>query len=401
MKIELHILQNFPPANLNRDDTGSPKDCEFGGVRRARISSQCRKRSIRTSPVFRETLGENIAIRTKQSHGPLAKRLVEKHGFDADEARALAEGLVGKMLGWDEAKERTKVLFYVGYDELERLAALIAENADTLHEALQAVRALGDDASKKEKETAKKTLDDAFGGLVKTFTKETQDHVRAVDIALFGRMLAEVPGMNIDAACQVAHALSTNKVDMDFDYFTAVDDLNPKEETGAGMIGTTGFNSACFYSYALIDADQLAANLNGDRALALEGVRAFLKAALHAIPTGKQNSFAAQTPPSLFMAVVRENGAMPWSLANAFVKPVRGPRREEDLSLIAKSVQALDAHWGELVDMYGDDGTHCFVKAARDVDVLDELSGNRVPTAQAVIDRVSETLAPWSREVTA
>ncbi|QXD16411.1 type I-E CRISPR-associated protein Cas7/Cse4/CasC [Rhodocaloribacter litoris] len=401
MKIELHILQNFPPANLNRDDTGSPKDCEFGGVRRARISSQCRKRSIRTSPVFQETLGENIAIRTKQSDKPLAKRLVEKHGFDEDEARKLARGLVGKMLGWDEAKQCTKVLFYVGYDELDRLAELIHEHVDTLREALQAIEALGDDASKKEREAAEKAYDTALGELVKAFTKETRDHIRAVDIALFGRMLAEVPGMNIDAACQVAHAISTNKVDMDFDYFTAVDDLNPKEETGAGMIGTTGFNSACFYSYALIDADQLAANLNGDRALAVEGIKAFLKAALHAIPSGKQNSFAAQTPPSLFMAVVRENGAMPWSLANAFVEPVRGPRREGDPGLVEASVRALDEHWASLAEMYGTEGTHCFVKVARDVDVLKHLAGARVETARAVIDAVAERLAPWSREVAA
>lgn len=401
MKVELHILQNFPPANLNRDDTGSPKDCEFGGVRRARISSQCRKRSIRTSPVFRETLGEHIAIRTKQSDKPLADRLIKKYGFDKEEAHALSQGLVEQMLGWDAAKARTSVLFYVGYDELDRLAELIHENADTLREALNAVRALGEDTPKKEREATEKALEEAYSDIVKTFTNEAQDHVRAVDIALFGRMLAEVPGMNIDAACQVAHALSTNKVDMDFDYFTAVDDLNPKEETGAGMIGTTGFNSACFYSYALIDAEQLAANLNGDRGLAVEGIRAFLKAALYAIPTGKQNSFAAQTPPSLFMAVVRENGAMPWSLANAFVRPVRGPRRDGEPSLVEASVRALDEHWASLADMYGTAGTHCFVKVARDADVLGHLAGARVATAQAVIDRVIELLTPWSEEVTA
>ena len=396
MKIELHTLQNFPPANLNRDDTGSPKDCEFGGVRRGRISSQCRKRSIRTSGVFKQHLGEHIAIRTKQSNKPLAERLVARHGFDEEEAQELARAIVEQMLGWDDAKGWTKVLFYVGYDELDRLAELIDEHADALRETLHAVLALGDEATKEDRNVAKKALKEAMAGIVKVFTKEQKDHVRAVDIALFGRMLAEVPGMNIDAACQVAHLISTNKVDMDFDYFTAVDDLNPKEETGAGMIGTTGFNSSCFYGYALIDADQLAQNLGGDRELAVEGIRAFLTASLYAIPTGKQNSFAAQTPPSLFMAVVRENGAMPWSLANAFVGPIAPPKRDTDPSLIAASVGALDDHWHSLADMYGDEGTQVYLKVAKDAGMVANLADAQVPTAKAVIDAVAEALGSWA-----
>ncbi|MEM9665502.1 MAG: type I-E CRISPR-associated protein Cas7/Cse4/CasC [Bacteroidota bacterium] len=396
MKVELHMLQNFPPSNLNRDDTGSPKDCEFGGVRRARISSQCRKRSIRTSQTFREDLGDRIAIRTKQSHTPLAERLVSAHGFDEAEAKGLARGLVEVMLGWDEAKERTKVLFYVGHDELDRLAGLIVEHIDTLRPAQQAVQALADDVKKKERDAKEKALKDALGEVKKAFTKEAQDHVRSVDIALFGRMLAEVPGMNIDAACQVAHAISTNKVDMDFDYFTAVDDLNVKEETGAGMIGTTGFNSACFYTYALIDAEQLASNLGSDKALALDSIQAFLKAALYAIPTGKQNSFAAQTPPSLFMTVVRERGAMPWSLANAFVEPVRGPRREDEPSLVGASIKKLDTHWASLADMYGTEGTTCFVKVAQDAGTVDHLADAQAANAPEVIAKTAAALQTWS-----
>lgn len=401
MKIELHILQNFPPSNLNRDDTGSPKDCEFGGVRRARISSQCRKRSIRTSPIFAEKLGENIAIRTKQSNEPLAKGLIANHGFTHDEAEALAKGLVEQMLGWDEAKSRTKVLFYVGYDELEQLADRIQADRNVLLNALHKFQAAGEDAPKKDRDAAEKELKDALNAIVKAFTKSQKDDVRAVDIALFGRMLAEVPGMNIDAACQVAHMISTNKVDMDFDYFTAVDDLNPKEETGAGMIGTTGFNSSCFYSYALVDADQLAKNLGGDKQLATDGTLAFLKASLQAIPTGKQNSFAAQTPPSLFMAVVRENGAMPWSLANAFVRPVRSPKKESDPGLVASSVTALDTHWDSLSDMYGTEGTKVFIKVAKDAGSVTHLANDQVSTAQAVIEGVSASLKQWAEGLTA
>jgi len=392
MKVEIHILQNLPPANLNRNDTGQPKDCEFGGIRRARISSQCLKRSIRTSDAFHSHLQDRIAIRTKRSAEPLAKRLVEQHGHDPETAKPLAEAVVGSMLGWDEAKGQTKVLFYVGYGELDRLAELIHGQAEDLTETLHALRELPEDSAKKDREAAEKAFSNAVGEAVKRFKNEQKDHVRAVDIALFGRMLAEAPDLNIDAACQVAHAISTNKVDMDFDYFTAVDDLNPDEETGAGMIGTTGFNSSCFYRYALIDADQLAENLGGDRGLAAEGIRAFLAASYQAIPTGKQNSFAAQTPPSLFMVVVKSNRAMPWSLANAFAAPVRP---SSDRGLIEAFVQALDEQWDELSDMYGTDSMKVFLKVGKRAGTVEHLASHQVENVPAVIEKTAEALLAW------
>src|SRR5690606_30773078 len=153
------------------------------------------------------------------------------------------------------------------------------------------------------------------------------DGGRAVDLALFGRMLADLPDRNVDAACQVAHAISTHRVSAEFDYYTAVDDLKPDDTSGADMIGTVEFNSACYYRYANIDLRQLVKNLKGeaeevDAELAEAAVRAFLIASRDAIPTGKQNSFAARNAPSFFLAVVRDRGA--WSLANAFVAPVNG-----------------------------------------------------------------------------
>ncbi|GFP20300.1 CRISPR system Cascade subunit CasC, partial [Candidatus Hakubella thermalkaliphila] len=166
------------------------------------------------------------------------------------------------------------------------------------------------------------------------------------DIALFGRMLAEQPGRNTDGSCQVAHPISTHKVDMEFDFYTAVDDLNPKEEPGAGMMGVVRFNSACYYRYALVDRDQLARNLasktertNGAWIQALETndyeesdkvIEAFLEAMVYAIPTGKQNSFAAQNLPSFGLFVRRKDG-VPISLANAFCKPVRSTKDADDL----------------------------------------------------------------------
>jgi CRISPR system Cascade subunit CasC len=392
MRIELHILQNFPPANLNRDDTGSPKDCEFGGYRRARISSQCLKRSIRTSPVFEHNLQNHLAKRTKKSAEPLAERLTKQHGHDVQVSKDVAEAVVGHMLGWDEKKENTKVLFFVGNDELDELAALVHGQWDALSKAITDLQAIDKEKEKKASEAAEKAMKAALDALRTAFTKARKDHVKAVDIALFGRMLAEVPEMNIDAACQVAHALSTNKVDMDFDYFTAVDDLNKDEETGAGMIGTVGFNSSCFYRYVLLDTDQLAKNLGGDRTLALDGIKAFLEASIVAIPTGKQNSFAAQTPPSLVMAVVRPAHTMPWSLANAFETPVRP---YGDKGLVEMSVKMLGEHWGALKTMYGlPDGTQVFVSSQ--LPVGDSLQEYRKDNVQQVIVGVAEALASWA-----
>ena len=389
MKVELHILQNFPPANLNRDDTGSPKDCEFGGVRRGRVSSQCLKRSIRTSGAFHRHLEDRIGVRTKKAADPVAARLVQHYGKDTEDAESTAQHVLGALLGWDEKKGVTKVLFYVGNDELDQLAGLINTHWDALSAALQQERELGDDAKKADREKASKATKEAVEAVKKAFTKQTKNHVGSVDIALFGRMLADTAGMNIDAACQVAHAISTNKVDMDFDYYTAVDDLNPKEETGAGMIGTTGFNSSCFYRYALIDVDLLAQNLGGDAALAKLGIQAFIQAAVEAVPTGKQNSFAPQTPPAFVMTVVRPDGTMPWNLANAFVRPVR-PARDHDL--VYASVHELDRHWQELVQMYGASTEGVFLAVTDSANALQHLNAANVGSVRAVVEKVGHAL---------
>src|SRR5262249_9519011 len=146
------------------------------------------------------------------------------------------------------------------------------------------------------------------------------------DLALFGRMIADNPDWNVDAACQVAHAISTNRVNVEFDFYTAVDDFRPRDSAGSDMMGTVPFQSSCFYRYASLDVDALRKNLGGTdtaeaTALARSTVDAFLRALALAIPTGKQNSMAAQNRPSYLLAVVRKAGT-PCSLANAFVKPI-------------------------------------------------------------------------------
>lgn len=324
MIIELHLIQNFAPSNLNRDDTNNPKDCEFGGVRRARISSQCLKRSIRHHPVFQQITGVEPSKRTRLIADELAKGL-SKRGMDEVQAKKLAETFASYYSSKKSGKEslekgRTGVLLFLSRAEIE-----------TITERLMA---LGDAAD------VKKFAED--------FAKNNKDRPGAPDIALFGRMLADRPDTNVDAACQVAHAISTHRVTMDIDYFTAVDDLLPQEESGAGMVNVTAFNSACFYRYAAIDFDQLVVNLSGDRKMARKTVEAFFHASVRAVPSGKQNSFAAQNPPSFVMAVVR-NDHQSWSLANAFEKPVHANTRK---SLTQASIEALILYWKKLCDFY-------------------------------------------------
>ena len=336
MFIELHLLQSFAPANLNRDDTGSPKDAIFGGHRRARISSQAFKAAIRREPVFAEKTAVPVGQRTKRMAGEITERL-EKKGRDTEGAMkvaaAFAKAYAGKMDGKQQAK--TSILIYLSDTEFSWMAQQLDQNWDV---------ALREVTEEKPKE---KVIDD----LVKQLIRQTEKRTSAPDIALFGRMLAAKPETNIDAACQVAHALSTHSVRMEMDYYTAMDHLKPDDTAGADMVGFTSFNSACYYRYLRIDWRQLVENLK-DIDLARRTVEGFLRSAMTAIPTGKQNAFAAQNCINLAMAVARQDGKC-WNLVNAFETPVRATR-EPETGYIAPSIQALDAYWHDLTSFYDD-----------------------------------------------
>lgn len=325
IKIELHLIQNFAPSCLNRDDANAPKDCEFGGVRRARISSQCIKKSQRD--YFRDSGSVDTGVRTKLLKSRLLELLSQK-GSDEDAGKAVDAFLSTYYSGMDKKKtEQTSVLLYVSSEEISADVECISANWEAL-------------VSGKHKED-------------KAVTQRLKQARLSADIALFGRMLAEKKELSADASVQVAHAISTHRVDMDFDFYTAVDDMNPESETGAGMMGETGFNSACFYRYAVLDRNQLVTNLGGDEALADKVISAFLEASVLAIPTGKQNAFAAQNKPAFGLFVVRKNGS-PCSLANAFAKPVTVMSgRDEDL--VGLSVRALCGHLADCKKVYGCD----------------------------------------------
>ncbi|MGO9028932.1 MAG: type I-E CRISPR-associated protein Cas7/Cse4/CasC [Acidimicrobiales bacterium] len=329
MNLELHVIQNVAPANLNRDDTGAPKDAMFGGYRRARVSSQAWKRAVRQS-FSTDFSADELAWRTKRLVEQVSDVLVGQ-GKDREQAEVVASGvLVAGGAGIDEKTHQTKVLWLVARSSIEVLVALSNEYWDDLVSG----KKLSADASKAIK---KSVVDKVVGA-------------RSVDIALFGRMLTDAPdGGTVDAAVQVAHALSTHAVDTEFDYFTAVDDLIPDEESGAGMLGTVEFNSACLYRYACVDTQQLLANLDGDIDLAKRASEAFAKGFVTVMPTGKQNTFAAHNPPAAALLVVRESGS--WNLANAFADPVRTGRQGD---LVGESCKRLAAHWNDLVAMYGD-----------------------------------------------
>lgn len=332
--IEIHALQNFAPSNLNRDDTGAPKDAIFGGTRRARVSSQCFKRAVRQhfigmmeQAALEET---DVAYRTKRVLDKLMPALQEK-GHDEAEAEEKAKLALAAMEISVKDDGKTEYLLFLGKREIADLADIIHEKWDLISPAAEPP-AEGKKAGKAKKQAAqsadpevKKALDKVFNG------------GKAVDVALFGRMLADLPEKNQNAACQVAHAISTHTVDREFDFYTAVDDLKPEDTAGADMMGTVEFNSACFYRYAVVDWEKLQGNLQGDADLAGKGLRAFLEGFVVAVPTGKQNTFAAHNPPEFVAISVRRNTA-PRSLANAFETAVRVGKSE---SLTKRSAEAL------------------------------------------------------------
>ena len=388
MLVELHILQNFAPSNLNRDDTGMPKDCEFGGWRRARISSQCLKRAIRTEFKNAELLPvEDQARRSKHFVDEVSILLEEagKKRVAARRAVTMALGSVGILSEPNgDGEMLSEYLLFLGHGEIQALRDYCIDSWAELQAAY--VHLWGEDGTKSPGKDRVRT--GAPRG-ARRAVGELLDGGKSADLALFGRMIADLPSSNLHAASQVAHAISTNRISMEWDYYTAVDDLKPEDTAGAGMIGTVGFNSSCFYRYANVDIDQLSGNLRDDRELAIASLRAFIRASINAIPSGKQNSMAAHNPPSMVLAVVRTSQL--WNLANAFLRPV-APSRDRDLS--GRSIDALDSYWGRLSKMYGADAIVGTSVAALDEGNLENLRDCEV----AAVDDLIENVQTWVRE---
>lgn len=320
--VDVHVLQTVPPSNLNRDDAGSPKQAVYGGVRRARVSSQAWKRAARSQ--FVSLLpADRLATRTKKITSLVADRLAKQTDLPVEEATRIATRLL-QPLGITPGRKaaETAYLLFLGRAQLDAITALVAGR-------------VGELAAMTDEE-----LDAAVKDLP---VREHLSRGHPVDVALFGRMVADIPSLNVDAATQVAHALSTHPVDIEFDYFTAVDDENPREDTGAGMIGTVEFNSATLYRFATVGVHQLLDNLDKDADATLHALHAFVTAFVRSMPTGHQNSFAHRTVPHLVAVAVRDN--QPVNLVSAFESPVHpnaGLAGESARRLAAESRQATD-----------------------------------------------------------
>lgn len=329
MLVEIHMLQNHAPSNLNRDDTGSPKDCHFGGALRARISSQCLKRSIRRSPIFTQRLDGHLATRTRRMPHQLRQALLEL-GCAPDSVELIVRRATEFGSGKQSTTDVTRQLIFLGPDDVAQLAHGLKVKLDEIG--------------------PKKFADLKHDELARI----TVSHLpRSVDIALFGRMTTSAAFEDVQASLQVAHALSTGRVEKQYDYYTAVDDLvetgTDPDDQGAGMIGDIEFNSATYYKYFSLDWDEFVRNLSGDTETARRALEAFLFAASLTTPSGKQNAFAANNPPDAILVEIKSE-RLPVSYANAFVEPVRAGGGQD---IMARSIDALSSYSVSLKTAYG------------------------------------------------
>lgn len=325
--LQLHVLTSHAPSNLNRDDTGRPKTALMGDALRLRISSQSQKRAWRTSDVFEEALGEHLGKRTRML-GKEAYDLIKAAGVDDKKAREWAREIAacfGKIKS-DKKTEQDEDL------QIEQLAHVSpTERA--------AVLALAQSCGERKAGPEESEL--------KLLTSE----VGAVDIAMFGRMLADSPAFNVEAAVQVAHAITVHRAAVEDDYFSAVDDLNPR---GAGHIGERGYGAGLFYLYVCINRDLLKANLNGDEALVSKALDALLQAITKVSPTGMQNSFASRAYASYVLA--EKGSQQPRSLSQAYIKPVKPYGNQsmlsEAVSALTKQREGFDKVYGLCADAH-------------------------------------------------
>lgn len=326
--VQLHFLTAYAPANLNRDESGRPKTAFMGGVERLRVSSQSLKRAWRVSDAFYEAVDENIGKRTRR----IAVDYVYKPMLDADVAVEIAFSAAeavanhfGKAKSDKKAKPEknleTEQIVHISNHEISLVQALVT------------------------KLIAEQRVPEAEE--INLLRKEQH----SVDMAMFGRMLASSAAFNVEAACQVSHALGVSAVTVEADFFTAVDDLNTKADTGSAHMGEQGFASALFYTYLCIDRDLLVENLGGDASLAKRTIAALTRTALTVAPTGKQNSFASRAYASYALAEMGQQ--QPRSLAAAFFQPVReGNQIEVAIQRLEKQRANFDQVYGKCADAH-------------------------------------------------
>lgn len=303
--VDIHVIQSLPPSCVNRDDTGSPKTAVYGGVRRARVSSQSWKHAMRE--MFKEYFSESeLSERTKKIVEKVAEQIGLLGNLGEKDAMTKAEKIINQA-GVSTKDSEAKALFFMSSKQAENMARMAIMDPLPGKKEVQAALNAG----------------------------------KGIDIALFGRMVADDPALNTDASAQVAHAISTHKVENEYDYYTAMDDRAPDDQAGAGMIGTIEFNSSTLYRYATVAAHDLRYNL-GDANAVAKAVKEFIRAFTCSMPTGKLNTFANDTPPYAVMVAIRRD--KPVNLVGAFETPVRAGEGGYQV----KSAKAL-ANYAEIV----------------------------------------------------
>lgn len=338
--IDLHVLQTVPSSNMNRDDTGSPKTAIFGGVRRARVSSQAWKRATRRD--FKAYLPDaDRGIRTRRIVAEIVERIKA-----LDESIERAEAVAASVAVLKAAKLSVK-------------EPRVKKGEDPDPEALALSEYLLFVSNQQVDQLARLAIDSRGGTVDRKAAVTALDTNHGIEVALFGRMVADDTSINVDASVQVAHAISTHAVETEYDYFTAVDDAKTDEEdAGAGMIGVIEFNSSTLYRYATINLDQLMANL-GDAEVAGRAVEAFVRSFAVSMPTGKQNTFANGTLPDAVVAQVRTR--RPVNLVGAFEDPIVS---KPGIALSVQSATEFTREAREIDDAYGTAPSAAYVLAA-------------------------------------
>ncbi len=328
--LQLHLLTAYPPSNLNRDDLGRPKTAIMGGAQRLRVSSQSLKRAWRTSDVFKGALSGHLGVRTKEMGKEIYRKMVEKGIKEKDALSWSMEmaGVFGKLK--KEDKKNKDPLHVV---EIEQLAHFSPEEQAAIDSLIETLVARGSGPEKED---------------LNLLRKENS----AADIALFGRMLADSPANRVEAAAQVAHAVTVHQISVEDDFFTAVDDLNAGvEDMGAGHMGETEFSSGLFYHYICVDRELLKSNLGSDQALSEKTLAALVEAAATVAPTGKQNSFASRARASYILA--EKGDQQPRSLAVAYLAPVKdGMLLNAAIERLNETREKMDAAYEACADAF-------------------------------------------------
>lgn len=368
--LDFHILQTLPASNVNRDQSGRPKVVNYGGVERARVSSQAWKRATRLA--FHSSMPEvERALRTKRIIEKVADRVEKTSDLTFDEALTRAEAAL-KKVKLSVAKEKPK-----------KAAAGTEANAPTVRTPLTEYLLFVSNRQIDRLAQLVSTIEEPKANEV----KGALDVDHGIEVALFGRMVADEADFNVDAACQVAHAMSTHAVRTQFDYFTAVDDANPEGETGAGMIGTIEFNSSTLYRYATLNVDQLLENLGSTEAT-IEAVRAFTECFATSMPTGKQNTFANRTTPDALVVMGRLG--RPVNLVGAFEDAVKN----EGVGYVPASAIALAEHAADIDQTFGPAPEFTHVTATARAAAVESLAPSTSLTAlvEGVVADVRERL---------